>query len=328
MGGAALGVVHLNVLSRYLSHALVLAVALAVGAYVAPTALSANSRTGSSPVTQAFADASLTLPGRTAIPAAGCAAPPTIPSGASFDTLRALRDRVQTRMSGCASRVESLNRQLRTLNAQIDAGSRRIAAEQRLLAGLAGTMYRQPSSVLVALTSSSSLGDFLTRIADLESAGARARDLTARLQADQEQLQADRTEVAAALRQESSTRAALTAASARLQELEAQELSQYSTAPALYLPVGPQQVIQDIENAFQPLGQTAVQWGLRVARCESGYNPNAVNPYSGTEGLFQFMPSTWRSTPYGRDNVFDPKWDSLGAAWLYQHDGPSQWQCG
>jgi len=35
----------------------------------------------------------------------------------------------------------------------------------------------------------------------------------------------------------------------------------------------------------------------RKARCESRMRPWARNP-SGASGLFQFLPSTWRSTPY------------------------------
>jgi soluble lytic murein transglycosylase-like protein len=86
-------------------------------------------------------------------------------------------------------------------------------------------------------------------------------------------------------------------------------------------------VINDIIDAFSPLGQYAVDWGLRVARCESNYNPDAVNGWSGTEGLFQFMPSTWRGTPYGRYNVFDPKYNALAAAWVYSRQGGGPWQC-
>ena len=33
----------------------------------------------------------------------------------------------------------------------------------------------------------------------------------------------------------------------------------------------------------------------RVARCESGLDPNAENPRSSASGLFQFIDSTWRS---------------------------------
>jgi hypothetical protein len=38
--------------------------------------------------------------------------------------------------------------------------------------------------------------------------------------------------------------------------------------------------------------------GCIISR-ESGGNPRAVNPYSGAGGLFQFLPSTWRSLGFG-----------------------------
>jgi transglycosylase-like protein with SLT domain len=320
----------LKSLSRYLSHALVLTVTLAVGAYAAPTAFSAHTQFGGIAVAQAFASSTsaVSTAPRLALPAAGCKAPPAVPSSASFSRLVSLRDSVQRAISGCAARIEALNRQQKRLDADIAAGETRIDQEQILLAGLARDLYRQPS-LLVALTSSHSLGDFFTRFADLQSASARAEALTNQLHADQLRLQQDRATVAAAVQEEASSRAALTQASDRLQQLIDAAVAAFpAAAPAVFKPVGPAAIIADIEKAFSPLGQTAVNWGLRVAKCESGYNPNAVNPYSGTEGLFQFMPSTWRSTPYGQHNVFDPWYNSLGAAWLYHRDGPSQWQCG
>ena len=303
---------------------------LAVGAYAAPTAFSAHTQFGGLAVAQAFASSSSSsAPGpRLALPAAGCKAPPAVPSSASFSRLVSLRDSVQRAISGCAARIEALNRQQQQLDAEIAAGDTRVEQEQELLAGLARDLYRQPS-LLVALTSSHSLGDFFTRVSDLQSASARAEALTNRLHADQQRLREDRATVAAAVNEEASARAALTQASTRLQELIDAAVAAFpAAAPAVFKPAGPAAIIADIEKAFAPQGQAAVNWGLRVAKCESGYNPNAVNPYSGTEGLFQFMPSTWRSTPYGRHNVFDPWYNSLGAAWLYQRDGPGQWQCG
>jgi soluble lytic murein transglycosylase-like protein len=87
--------------------------------------------------------------------------------------------------------------------------------------------------------------------------------------------------------------------------------------------------VQDIiRQAFAPLGPNAVAWALRVAACESGYNPRARNP-SGASGLFQFMPSTWASTPQGRagQSVWDPVANARAAAWYYQTGGPSRWSC-
>ena len=92
-------------------------------------------------------------------------------------------------------------------------------------------------------------------------------------------------------------------------------------------PAPPPDIANDITNAFTPLGPGALQWAMNVAWCESRYHPNSVNSSSGAEGLFQFLPSTWAFTPYAGYSAFDPKYNALAAAWLYNRDGPSQWQC-
>ena len=92
-------------------------------------------------------------------------------------------------------------------------------------------------------------------------------------------------------------------------------------------PAPPANIAQDITDAFSPLGLDAVQWGMNVAWCESRYHPNSVNSSSGAEGLFQFLPSTWAFGPYAGYSAFDPRYNALAAAWLYQRDGPSQWVC-
>jgi soluble lytic murein transglycosylase-like protein len=85
--------------------------------------------------------------------------------------------------------------------------------------------------------------------------------------------------------------------------------------------------VQDlIRQAFAPQGQAAVDWGLRVAACESGYNPNAHNA-SGASGVFQFMPGTWKGTPYGNQNIFDASANVNAAAWYYQKNGGGAWSC-
>lgn len=92
-------------------------------------------------------------------------------------------------------------------------------------------------------------------------------------------------------------------------------------------PAPPPDIAKDITDAFSPLGDRAVQWAINVAYCESRYHPNSVNSSSGASGLFQFLPSTWAFTPYASSSPFDPRVNSLAAAWLYARDGPSQWQC-
>ena len=66
---------------------------------------------------------------------------------------------------------------------------------------------------------------------------------------------------------------------------------------------------------------------LRVAMCESNLDPNAVNPASGTSGLFQFMPSTFASTPYADQNIFDPYANANAAGWMWSVGRRNEWEC-
>jgi uncharacterized protein YraI len=65
---------------------------------------------------------------------------------------------------------------------------------------------------------------------------------------------------------------------------------------------------------------------LRVAQCESNLDPYAVNP-SGSYGLFQFIRSTWKSTPFGSDNIFDPRANANAAGWMWSQGRKSEWVC-
>ncbi len=82
-----------------------------------------------------------------------------------------------------------------------------------------------------------------------------------------------------------------------------------------------------IFSAFAPLGPGAVNWAWQIAWCESKYDPNAVNPASNAQGLFQFLPSTWAGTPYAAYSPFDPGANANAAVWLLQAYGPTQWEC-
>lgn len=86
-------------------------------------------------------------------------------------------------------------------------------------------------------------------------------------------------------------------------------------------------IAQIIQQAFAPLGSAAVTWAERVAMCESTDNPDAHNS-DGAAGLFQFMPTTWASSPYAADSVYDPVANARAAAWLYRRSGPGAWSCG
>ncbi len=63
-----------------------------------------------------------------------------------------------------------------------------------------------------------------------------------------------------------------------------------------------------------------VEQALRIINCESNGDPNAMNPYSGAAGLFQFIPSTWATTApkagYPNSSPYEPEPNTASAAWL------------
>lgn len=81
-----------------------------------------------------------------------------------------------------------------------------------------------------------------------------------------------------------------------------------------------------ITAAAQRYGQSPSAM-IAVARCESSLNPNAVNRSSGASGLFQFLPSTWRTTPYASSNIFDPYANANAAAWMWSVGRKREWVC-
>jgi soluble lytic murein transglycosylase-like protein len=67
-------------------------------------------------------------------------------------------------------------------------------------------------------------------------------------------------------------------------------------------------------------------WMLRVSWCESRWNRFAVNP-SGSTGFFQFMSSTWATTPYAAKSIWSEKWQSLAGAWMNVNGRSREWVC-
>ena len=85
------------------------------------------------------------------------------------------------------------------------------------------------------------------------------------------------------------------------------------------------QIVRIIYAAADRYGQSRSDM-LRVAECESNLNPYAVNP-SGSYGLFQFIRSTWKSTPFGNKDIFDPEANANAAAWMWSEGRKSEWVC-
>jgi hypothetical protein len=65
----------------------------------------------------------------------------------------------------------------------------------------------------------------------------------------------------------------------------------------------------------------------RRARCESQLYRYAQNA-SGASGYWQFLPSTWRSTPFARFSIFSTYPQALAAAWMMGPAGRAgEWVC-
>jgi hypothetical protein len=90
-------------------------------------------------------------------------------------------------------------------------------------------------------------------------------------------------------------------------------------------------------DMVQIIRDAAARWGadetqlLRVAYCESRYNPNAFNASSGASGLFQFLATTWAPNSvragYAGASVFDPVANANTAAYMFSIQQARQWQC-
>jgi cell division protein FtsL len=274
---------------------------------------------------------------------------------------------VKQRLADASVSITRLDAQVAALESSIVETQQRSDRERAQLHILARVLYAQPSgdNLLMTVLSANSVSEAVTRMGDLSSAAQQAsrtrraldRDL-ARLSAEKAQLVSDRqrqVRVQAQLQQEFDRLVEMEAQRVEAQRVEQARLAALNTPkpapaaapaatppPAAVRPAPPpapapppppvpgpaggsiQQIILD---AFAPLGPGAQQWALRVAKCESGYNPNAVNRSSGASGLFQFLPSTWASMPQHNQSVFNPVANAQAAAVLYQRSGPNQWSC-
>ncbi|CAA9583489.1 MAG: hypothetical protein AVDCRST_MAG87-3647 [uncultured Thermomicrobiales bacterium] len=85
-------------------------------------------------------------------------------------------------------------------------------------------------------------------------------------------------------------------------------------------------IVSIIYAAADAYGQSRADM-LRVATCESNLVPTAVNPSSNASGLFQFMPSTFASTPYAGQNIFDPVASANAAGWMWANGRRGEWEC-
>jgi soluble lytic murein transglycosylase-like protein len=64
-------------------------------------------------------------------------------------------------------------------------------------------------------------------------------------------------------------------------------------------------------------------WLISTAECESGLNPNAYNGSGPYDGLFQFLPSTFRA--HGGTNIWDPSQQAQIAATMFANGESGEW---
>ncbi|WP_338204503.1 transglycosylase SLT domain-containing protein [Candidatus Nephthysia bennettiae] len=257
------------------------------------------------------------------------------------DDITDQQDQVKQRLAAASVSITKIEQQIATLEQSISNTQRRSDREREQLRVLARVLYAQPDgdNLVMTVLGSSSISEAVTRVGDLASAAQQASRTRRALNNDLTKLSTQRSQLVTERKHQVDTRQQLEDRFNQLVQLEAQRLQtaqqaqQQGTAPAPP-PAAPAMAssgggsIQDIIlTAFAPLGAGAQQWALRIAKCESGYNPNAVNRSSGASGLFQFMPSTWAHLPWAGQSVFNPVANAQAAAYYYQHSGSGPWQC-
>ena len=241
---------------------------------------------------------------------------------------------VTKQLAAASAQISRLTLEMATTQQSMTDTEARVQRERGQVRLLARALYAQPDSVLALMFQSSSVAEAVTRVADMTSAGDRAaatkraldQDLT-RLTRQRDRLVVDQTKTEQLRKQlEAQFNTLVTQLAA--QRAGAMGPVPPAAPPPLTLPPGSNSAIkQIILNAFAPLGGGAQTWALRVAMCESGYNPYAVNRSSGASGLFQFLPSTWAGSPEHNQSVFDPTANATAAAWLYGRSGGAPWSC-
>lgn len=246
-----------------------------------------------------------------------------------------------------SARLNQLTQQLQTTQAKLTTLNQKLAQDQKRqdqlqsqLEELARLEYEVPVIDLGSILTATSLSELQSDLSQASLVSSRQDDLLQQATQLRKQDRTERDKVAAQVAQIKSARAqaakvaeealseanAANAAQANAVANQAASLACNPSANPAGCPSG--SIQQIIIGAFSSQGQAAVDWGLTVAKCESTYNPNAVNP-SGAEGLFQFMPSTFAATPPGRagQSIWSPVASSEAAAWMYSQGRQGEWEC-
>ena len=105
------------------------------------------------------------------------------------------------------------------------------------------------------------------------------------------------------------------------------------TVAAILAPSSERAAITSWSRVTATWHRAAIRWNVseamlrRKAWCESRMNPGAYNASSGSSGLFQFIPSTWRTMPYRWHSIWSARWNALAAAWMHHVGRGGEWTC-
>jgi len=130
---------------------------------------------------------------------------------------------VQGKITDVQQKITDLETQIANAQRREAALAQRIDTERQQLAQLARAVYVAPTSPLVVIAESRSLGDLLSRIANLNVAGSRATDVKNALAQDLAALQVERQKEQDARDEEVKQRDQLTDELSQLQVLQAQQ---------------------------------------------------------------------------------------------------------
>jgi len=130
---------------------------------------------------------------------------------------------VRAKITEVEAKIADLDEQIATSQRREAFLAQRIIAERAQLRQLARAIYTQPTSMLVVLAEAQSLSDLLTRVADLNVAGARATEIKASLGRDLVEIEAERKKQQAAREEQVKQREQLDSQLEQLRVLQAQQ---------------------------------------------------------------------------------------------------------
>ena len=130
---------------------------------------------------------------------------------------------VQAKIADVEAKIADLDSQIAAAQRLEAILAQRIDAERAQLRQLARAIYSQPGSLLVTLAEAQSLSDLLTRVADLNVAGARASEIKSSIAHDLTTLQIERKKEQDARDEQVKQRDLLASELAQLRILQAQQ---------------------------------------------------------------------------------------------------------